>query len=271
MHRSVGTRLRETVAQRQRRLAALDRRLDAIVFVAALMSVPAAIEAGDLTGPILVVDIIAWLIFVLEAVVKISAHGRREYFADRWNWVDLAIIVLSAPYHLATGIALVARLGSLARLARLIRIALVMAKVLRQGRSLMSRRNLPGAVAVVALATMGAASFAFYVERGAGNDAFGSFGDALWWALVTLTTVGYGDVAPVSIGGRIAAVVLMVVGVAFLGTVAASLAALFVEEDAAPQHGPAPEPESDVDLVLLRDEVAELRRAIEALSARLEQ
>ncbi len=270
MHRSVGTRLRETVAQRQRRLAALDRRLDALVFVAALMSVPAAVEPGELTGPILVVDIVAWLIFVFEAIVKLAAHGRREYLGERWNWVDLAIIVLSAPYHLATGIALVARLGSLARLARLVRIALVMVKVLRQGRSLLSRRNIPGAAAIVALATVGVATFVFYVESGASNEAFGSFGDAVWWALVTLTTVGYGDLAPVTIGGRIGAVVLMIVGVAFLGTVAASLASLFVEQAADrepeedPESGPGPE------LALLRTEIEELRRAVETLTARLE-
>ncbi len=260
--RGVRDHLRETAAQRGARLAALDRRLDVLVFVAALMSIPAAVEPGDLSGAILVIDIVAWLIFVLEAIVKVSAHGRREYIADRWNWVDLAIIVLSAPYHLATGIPIIARLGSLARLARLVRIALVMAKVLRQGRSIMSRRNVPVAAGIVALSAMAIAAFVFFMESRAGNEQFGSFGDALWWSLVTLTTVGYGDLSPVTIGGRIGAVALMIVGVAFLGTVAATLASFFVDEESSA---------ADTEIALLRSEVADLRRSIETLTARLDR
>ncbi len=239
----------------------LERRLDLAVFVAALMSIPAAAQSGELTGTILVVDILAWLVFLAEAVIKVRVYGRRRYLADRWNWVDVGIVVLSAPYHLATGIPVVATIGSLARLARLVRIGLVMTKVLRQGRRLLSRRNVPAASAVVALATFGVAMFVFWVERGAGNDGFESYGDSLWWALVTLTTVGYGDLAPATIAGRIGAIALMVVGVAFLGTVAASLASYFVEEEGA----------SEGDITLLRREVAELRNSIEALTTRLER
>lgn len=262
MTKGVRHKIRETARERRQRLTRLDRRLDVLVFIAALMSIPVAVQPGDLTGTLLVVDILAWAIFVLEAVVKVNAHGRAEYLRDRWNWVDLGIIVLSAPYHLATGLAFVASLGSLARLARLVRIALVMVKVLRQGRSIMSRRNVPAAVGVVALATTSAAGFVLVMERNAGNDDFETFGDALWWSLVTLSTVGYGDISPTTTAGRIGAVFLMLVGIAFLGTVAATLASLFVdnqsEEDAS-------------DIAALRAEVASLRTSIETLTAKLDR
>jgi voltage-gated potassium channel len=254
-------RVKETARERRVRLARLDRRLDALVFVAALLSIPAAAQAGDLTGVILVIDIVAWLIFVLEGIVKLSAHGREEYFGTRWNWIDIGIIVLSAPYHLATGIPLLARLGSLARLARLVRIALVMVKILRQGRAIMSRQNVPVAVGLVALATVGTAGFVFAVESRSGTAAFGDFGDALWWALVTLTTVGYGDITPLTTAGRIGAGVLMLVGIAFLGTLAATLASLFIDEETADQG----------DIAALRADIAELRRSVDSLAAKLDR
>ena len=262
MTQSARDKLRETAHERRARLARLDRRLDVLVFIAALLSIPVAFQPGDLTGPILVVDIIAWSIFVFEAVVKVSAHGRRGYLAQRWNWVDMGIIVLSAPYHLATGLAVVASLGSVARLARLIRIVLIMTKVVRQGRSILSRQNLPAAVGIVALATMSVAGFVFVIERNAGNDKFESFGDGLWWSLVTLTTVGYGEITPTTTGGRIGAVVLMLVGIAFLGTIAATLASKFVANE---------EQEQESEIAALRHEVESLRRSVDALTARLDR
>ncbi|MBT8203022.1 MAG: ion transporter [Acidimicrobiia bacterium] len=261
MTQKVRHKIRESAAQRRERLKHLDRRLHALVFIAALLSIPVAVQPGDITGTLLVVDILAWGIFVFEAVVKINAHGRREYLRNRWNWVDLGIIILSAPYHLATGVAFIASIGSIARLARLVRIALVVIKVFREGRSILSRRNAPAAVGVVALATVGAAGFVFVVESRADNPAFSDFGDSLWWAMVTLTTVGYGDISPTTTAGRIGAVILMLVGIGLLGTLAAALAAVFVGEEAAQ--------ESEVES--LRREVGELRQSIETLVARLDK
>ena len=65
-------------------------------------------------------------------------------------------------------------------------------------------------------------------ERGAVGTEVYSFGDAAWWALVTVTTVGYGDIAPVTGEGRIVAAGLMMVGVALFGVATASVAAWFV-------------------------------------------
>jgi voltage-gated potassium channel len=61
----------------------------------------------------------------------------------------------------------------------------------------------------------------FDVERNAPNSSINTFGDAIWWALVTMTTVGYGDVYPVTALGRTYAIVVMFGGIAILGTASA--------------------------------------------------
>jgi len=67
---------------------------------------------------------------------------------------------------------------------------------------------------------------AYYAEHPV-NPEFATFGDSLWWAIVTLTTVGYGDIVPETTAGRIAAVMIMLTGVAVLGLLAGSLASFF--------------------------------------------
>jgi voltage-gated potassium channel len=66
-------------------------------------------------------------------------------------------------------------------------------------------------------------------ERNHPDGAFNHAGDALWWAIVTATTVGYGDFSPVSSEGRAVAVVLMLVGIGLLSVVTANVAAFMVE------------------------------------------
>jgi voltage-gated potassium channel len=96
-------------------------------------------------------------------------------------------------------------------------------------------------------------------ERGAPGSTIRTFGAALWWAITTITTVGYGDVYPVTFEGRLVAGVLMVAGVAFLGAVTATISSWLlsrvrpVEDDAPPD--PAPNG--------LRDEVERLRALLD--------
>jgi voltage-gated potassium channel len=65
---------------------------------------------------------------------------------------------------------------------------------------------------------------AWTIEREVPGRTFGSWGDTVWWALTTLTTVGYGDHVPVTTGGRVVGGIVMIAGVAVLGGVAAVVA-----------------------------------------------
>lgn len=68
----------------------------------------------------------------------------------------------------------------------------------------------------------------FYFEEHGRNAAVHSFGDGLWWAIVTMTTVGYGDISPVTTGGRLVGAVLMISGISALGLFTASIAAYMI-------------------------------------------
>lgn len=74
------------------------------------------------------------------------------------------------------------------------------------------------------------------VERGHPDANITSFGDAIWWAVVTSATVGYGDFYPVTVAGRLIAVALMIVGIALLGAITAGVASWVMQAVAEPEH-----------------------------------
>ncbi len=172
----------------------------------------------------LIMDIVAWLVFVVEMVIRL-AMLRGQYFRRLSSYLDIALVVLTTPLALVPGINAL-RFLRLLRLVRLLRIPVVFTKAFTEGRRLFIRRSVTVSAAFVVLAVIGVAITANVIEP----ETFGSFGDALWWSVGTLTTVGYGDFVPASIGARAAGAFLMFTGVAFLGTIAATLAGVFIAE-----------------------------------------
>lgn len=83
------------------------------------------------------------------------------------------------------------------------------------------------ALSMVLLLWIGAV-WVLSAERGAPGASISNIGDAIWWAIVTVTTVGYGDFTPVTTTGRIVATIMMLIGIALIGVVTASVAAWFV-------------------------------------------
>lgn len=125
----------------------------------------------------------------------------------------------------------------------------------------------------VALYVVGATSMVLLIsslavlnaERGAPDATIQSWQDALWWSVVTVTTVGYGDFYPVTTEGRMFALGLMLCGIALLGVVTASLASWLIERIEDPNPAKQPASAADVSILTeevrrLRDEVATLRR-----------
>jgi voltage-gated potassium channel len=163
------------------------------------------------------VFIAAWLVFLADLVV----HERRlVHYLSTWiGRFDLFVVVFTAPWFLLVGTGT----GKFVILIRLARVArLVMAT--RGARKLMERL---GVVSLVALGVVVVGAAVAYRAEHATNPGFKTFGDALWWAVVTLTTVGYGDIVPKTTAGRVDGVMIMVAGVAMLGLLAGSLASFF--------------------------------------------
>ena len=127
------------------------------------------------------------------------------YLRTRFGQMDLAIVILTAPWFLIPGLFNTRYLGLL-RLIRLTRLLVVS----RRQRVLAGQLNRVGIFVVLLVAAC-----AFIVQRSDGPaDGFDNYGDGLWWAIVTLTTVGYGDLVPTSTVGRLTGALLMISGIA---------------------------------------------------------
>jgi voltage-gated potassium channel len=151
-----------------------------------------------------------WVAFAVDFAVRLVLVDDRWHCA-KGHWYDVALIALP-----------------MLRPLRLLRL-LALARILNRSasRSLVGRvSTYVGGAAMMAVAL---ASIAVLdAEHGAKGANIASYGDALWWACTTVTTVGYGDRYPVTTQGRFIAVALMLVGIALVGAVTASIAAWMV-------------------------------------------
>ena len=154
---------------------------------------------------------LTWIMFVIDYVVRlVVAHPRGPWF--RSHIFDLLVVALPS-----------------LRPLRLLRAVTVLHFLHRSaGTALRSSIAIYGAGAA-AILIWTAALAVLDAERGSPGANIETFGDAIWWAFVTVTTVGYGDFYPVTAWGRIVAVLLMCGGVAIVGITTATLASWVVE------------------------------------------
>jgi voltage-gated potassium channel len=151
------------------------------------------------------------------------AVDRQAYW--RRAWLEILIVVLTFP--LLTTLAQSLELAGLARLTRLGRLARFGAVMTRAGFVLTRIFRKRGLAYILALTVTLAITFGviFGLIEDSANVA-----DGIWWAFVTITTVGYGDFFPSTTAGRIVAGMLMVVGIGFVATLTATVAAHFMDD-----------------------------------------
>jgi voltage-gated potassium channel len=170
---------------------------------------------GDLRAPddIITSTIIwiVWAVFVVDFVVNLVLAKRRV----RWfftHFHEFLMVVLPA-----------------LRPLRLLRLVTLLAVLQRGAGHALRGRVVVYAVGASITLVFVAALAELDVERDAIGSHIHNFGDAIWWACVTITSVGYGDISPVTFVGRLIAVGVMIAGIALLGTVTATLASFFLD------------------------------------------
>lgn len=157
-----------------------------------------------------------------------TGRSRRQYLLSFDALVDL-ISILPLYISLLLGVelrALIAlRLLRLLKLVRYFSPLIMLAQVVRA-----EARAFLAAVFILLVLVFVAASGIYFFEREVQPDVFGNIPEAMWWATVTLTTLGYGDVVPVTTGGKIFAAVMTVMSVGTVALPAGMLASRFSEE-----------------------------------------
>jgi voltage-gated potassium channel len=202
--------------------------LEPFVLAATIALIPVLILEADATGGWQTVAYVAnWLIWGVFAaeLAAILFFATRKKAALRAHWLDAAIVLLTVPWfgELLSSL----RLVRFARLLRLLRVGVVI------GRAVQAQRRLgSGAVLrVVALATVFIVVVAGAAQATVNTEEFGSIWDGIWWAIVTVTTVGYGDLYPVTVQGRIIGIFVMLLGIGFLSVLTATVATQFIKSD----------------------------------------
>ena len=222
------------------------------VIALGLMLVAETVHPDSATDELLgYADATLCVIFFVDFLVSLArAENRWRYFVT-WGWIDLLSSIPAID---------VARWGKAARILRILRlvrgvkatrILLTLALHYRARNAVLAGSFF--ALLVVFTGSLAVLQFEQVPEANIKNAA-----DAVWWAVCTVTTVGYGDRYPVTWQGRVTAAVLMVTGVGIFGTLAGVLAGWFT--GAHEEY----EREQLRQLGRLADEVAELRARLEA-------
>lgn len=205
-------------------------------------------ETGSLSHAVArIADWLVWLAFVLETVILTTqVRDKRRYLLG--NWLNLFIITAGFPYFW--------QFAPLVGLLRGVRLVLVLALLLRMSRTarkLLAQHRL-GTTLIVAFFTMLLSGL--IMSRI--DPSVGDIWDGMWWAWVTMATVGYGDVVPHTGAGRLFASLVVLFGVVLISLLTANLAAFFIGADV--EKIEAEEKESD-----------RLLKEISARLARIEQ
>jgi voltage-gated potassium channel len=225
-----------------------------LTIAAALFLVAYAWEViADLQPPDdLIAETVMWIIwafFVIDFLVSLILAERRVHWFFT-HFLDFLIVALPA-----------------LRPLRLLRLVTLLKFLNRgAGRALRGRVVTYAAGAAIILVFV-AALAELDVERHAVGSHIHTFGDAIWWACVTIASVGYGDITPVTVEGRFIAVGVMAAGIALVGTVAATFASFFIDRVAVTTK--VENDETQAAISVLSSEIAALRAELASSNAAL--
>ena len=166
-------------------------------------------DAVTLFDLILISDII-WGVFIVDFVARLLLHDNKAKFLKS-NVIELVGLLL--PFF---------------RAFRMLRVVIAIGFLTRAAKSLQGRINIY--IGVILPILIFTCSLGVYeAEHMAPGATITNYGDALWWAFVTITTIGYGDYYPITFEGRAIAVLLMLSGLALVSVITVSFASWFLD------------------------------------------
>ena len=216
--------------RRADRLARLERWTEWPLTILAILLVPILLApalfdlASDTETAINALDYLIWGVFAADLVAKVAvAPARRHYL--RTHLLDVALVALPflRPLRLA-------RSARALRLLRLTRATVALGRFTVGARRILVRHGLHYALAVALFVVILAGSLVAILEHDSPDATIQGLPDGLWWAVTTVTTVGYSDTYPKTPAGRGVGVVLMLLGISLFSVITANVAAFFVEE-----------------------------------------
>jgi voltage-gated potassium channel len=190
-------------------------------------------------------DIVIWGLFCIEYLVRLFLSHDKQRFV-RTHWFDLTVLILPV-----------------LRPLRALRLLNALRVLNRHAVSWTRGRLAIYVVATTVLIVLMGGLSVLEAERGDPSSTIQSYPQALWWAVCTITTVGYGELYPVTLEGRLVALTLMVGGLGLIGFTTGSLASWIVDRisDAERPTGSA----TRADVALLLNEIRELRAEVAQL------
>ncbi len=215
---------REEALNRFERMTAWPMLILALAIIP-LIVVPLVVDLSPTAASsLLAADWLVWALFAIEFTVRIVLAPHKGRFLKH-NVIDAVVVVvpMAQPLRILRSVRVI-------RVLRIARAGTYMARGAKEGRTLFSRENFSYAIVITFIALGGTSVLVWAAERDGTNPNIHSLPDAVWWAITTVSTVGYGDKYPVTPEGRAIAVVLMVLGIGLFGLIAATLSSFFVEQ-----------------------------------------
>ena len=212
----------------------LKRRFSVAIVLAAVAVIPLLVMEEQFTSPtavtwLRVADWVTWSVFAVEFFTMLAITPDKKAYV-RCAWLDIVIVLVTLPllpYLMAT--LRLARLGRLVEILRLLRLLRLAAIVNRAGALVQRIFGTSGLgwllTGLIMMVVVSGTVFSFVEGRH-------NVPEGIWWAVVTATTVGYGDVVPSTGLGRLIATVLMFTGLSFVALLSAATAARLVEIEA---------------------------------------
>lgn len=199
-------------------------------------------------------NVAIWIVFLVDYLVRLYL------FPERWRFVRTHVIdllVVAVPFL---------------RPLRLLRLFAILGEFTQRSQRSLAGRATAMVFAVAAVIMTVCAVVVYNFERSDSSSNIKTLPEALWWAVSTVTTVGYGDAYPSTPGGRAIAVILMLTGIALVGTITAAIASWFVGSTQKANRAAASQDaqKAQVERAELMSELASVKEALHQLRSEIQ-